>query len=599
MDLLQLELGDCFEHLDEIEAAIAHSDANRGLGLYLRYYPLVVARAQLEWSLAALLLRTGRVDSGIGAWPEDLLARPSGACLAFVWSQLEARDLPLPGGLARLAPIPSPLKGVLAKAWLHRPGCWALADERLRQRFAFWLAEENAAIGNCLVAAARCRDQTLVSCLVPLWLRRGLREPETADVILQASQLGPLRRAAGASIRISLSRFFDDDQALNKIAEAAFHLENYPLVVAISNLLVGDHTRPEIPQKTLALRLVALAETGRHEDLVAEYRRHWLASGWSHPEPQRLLYLFQQLGERELEVHLLETSEITAQTPRWVQLARKLHRLGRTTEGHLRAWEELYRQEYAQEPVLVGLTTAILRSPQPLRAEWAERLRLRERWQKLATHDSVRHLAGAYLVLLAGVAEERIEAFEAWLADVPLTHGHVKKAARAYIAALRQTRQWSRLGELEEQRSAPLLHACPFEEREFARMMTHLAHAPESPAHVRGWCEGWERLLSLPLQSHEVVEVLDHFCTLRRVLEQHGCLAGERELYEDITLQILRRGKAEAEARLAAQDPAAWPANARARLDRAGPEATFRLLQELLFNRPGSAGSPQEKDADE
>ncbi len=599
MDLLQIELDDCFEHLDKIEAAIACSDASHGLGLYLRHYPRVVTRAQLEWSLAALLLRTGRVDSGIEAWPADLLARPSGASLAFLWSQLEASDLPLPGGLARLAPIPGPLKPVLAKAWLHRPDCRALADKRLRQRFAFWLAEEDTAIGTCLLAAARCGDQTLVSCLVPLWLRRGLRGPETTDVILHASQLGPLRRAASASIHVSLSRFFDDDRALTKLTEAAFHLENYPLVVAISNLLVRGHTRPEIRQKTLAMRLTALAETDRHEDLVAEYRRHWLAAGWSHPEPQRLLYLFQQLGERELEVHLLETTEITPQTPRWVQLARELHRLGRATEGHLRAWEELYRQEYAQEPVLVGLTTAVLRSPQPLREEWAEHLRLRERWQKLATHESVRHLAGAYLVLLAGVAEERIEAFENWLAGAPLTHGHVRKAVRAYIAALRQTRQWVRLDGLEEQRAAPLLQACPFEEREFARVMTHLARAPESPTDVRGWCEGWERLLSLPLQSHEVVEVLDHFCTLRRGFEAHDSLAGERELYEDVTLQILRRGKAEAEALLTAQDPATWPANVRARLDRAGPEATFRLLQELLPSQPGSVGSPQEKDADE
>ncbi len=557
-------------------------NAAQAMATYLEAYESLSRRADLEWELASLLIRTGVAVAELPAWPPDLLERPSGGTLAFVVSQLSGTDLVLPGGLARLRPIRKAHKEILALAWLVRPECICLRDVAFRQHLASWLSEAPVAIGNCLLAAALAGDRELVERLGPVWLRKGLFHFEAPTQILRAGNVPDLQAFAREALHTAVGLFFEDKPSLLLLLDAAFHLGDFATVVALGEALLGRWDLEEgSRQKVIARQLASLAELDRHEEAVEGYRARWLLTSWSFPHPEHLLYVFQQRGETELERHLLESVRMTEETPRWVRLCRDQARNGTPQRADMEAWGALYAETPRDERVLVGVTSAVLRCPLLLKEEWTERLGLRERWRSLAALEGYRLMAGAFLVLLQATDPERIEEFETRLQGVPLSLEPVRRAARAYVEALRRGRRWDRLRALSA--SSPDLFdlACPFKEREMVRVMAALGDLPRSETGLRSWCAGWERLLSLPLSSAEILEVLDEFLTLRREAEQRFPAAATDERLGDVALQVLRRAKAEAEenAVRTAGDQEAL-AEARRRIRQGGLEAMVRILQE-------------------
>lgn len=575
-----LDPSTCLSDLREIREDLAAGRAAEALTGYAEKSSGLAARSFLEWQLVEAVLRTRLAVEPV-VWPDDVLDRPSGAALAFVVAQLSGQDLALPRGLARLAPIPRARKLALAAAWLWRPGCFGLQDAKLRRRFAEWLADAPEAIGPCLLAAAHVGDGELIGRLGPLWLARGIFHAGAPGQIEQASSLRDLQDLAGKALGAALGTCLADTPGLLHLLGAAFSLRRFPTVLALGEMLLR---RPEVGpnprQRVLALLLGALAELDRFEEVAAAYRERWMPLGLPFPEPEWLLYSLQRQGETALERHLLESVN-GAETSAWVRLRRDLLRKGAPERSDLEAWEALYRARGKDERVLVGASEAVLRSAPLLREEWGERLGLLPRWQALAGLDRYRLLAGSYLVLLQPTDPERIEAFERWLEGAPLVQEPVRRAARAYVAALRRTRRWNRLRDLS--RSWPDLFdlACPFGERELARLLGRLLDLPGDEPGFRLWCAGWERLLSLPLSGREVAEVLGHFILLRRELERADPESAEDDLLADIELQVLRRAKAEAELRLARTSDLQTRDSLRSRLRAARLEATLRILEDL------------------
>jgi len=566
----------------EVRQHVQAGDAAHALTTYLDAYHSLSGRGGLEWELAALLIHTGSAVAEPPAWTPDLLVRPSGAALAFVVSQLSGTDLDLPGGLARLWPIRRAHKEILALAWLVRPECVCLGDSAFRQRFASWLSEEPTVIGHCLLAAAQAGDQELVERLGPLWLRKGLFHFGAPAQILRAGRAPALQAFAREALRTAVGLFFQDRPSLLQLLHAAFPLGEFTSVVAFGEALLGREDLDDSERRKVSvLQLGSLAELDRHEEVVERYRAQWLPASQPFPHPEWLLYVFQQRGEADLEKHLLDSARMSEETPRWVLLCRDLARNGTPQRADMEAWGELYDESPRDERVLVGATSAVLRCPLLLKEEWVERLGLRERWWRLAEVDRYRHLAGAFLVLLQGTDPERIEEFEGRLQGVPLSLEPVRRAARAYVEALRRGRQWDRLRTLSA--TAPDLFdlACPFKEREMARVMAALGDLPRSELGLSSWCAGWERLLSLPLSSAEILEVLNEFLTLRREVEQKLPAAATDERLGDVALQVLRRAKAQAEenAVRTAGDPKALT-ETRRRIRQGGLEAMVRIIQE-------------------
>src|SRR6185369_7414876 len=287
----------------------------------------------------------------------------------------------------------------------------------------------------------------------------------------------------------------------------------------------------------------------------------------------------QQRGEADLERHLFETAGVSAATDRWLLLSRELVRKRVPDRADLSAWMALYEERRKDERVLVGLSNALQRSAPLLREEQVERLDLLGRWRTLQSHDAYRGLSGAFLVLLQSSDEDRIRAFQELLAEESLASAHVRRAARAYVASLRRTRQWRPLLDLDRRRPDLLDLACPFKERELARLLGRLSELPADEAGLRGWCSGWERLLGLPLASRELLEVLEHFLLLRRELGAWSPGVLEDELLGDVELQLLRRAKAQAERLLDRRADTTGTVGPRLRTARL--EAAFAILRDL------------------
>ena len=395
--------------------------------------------------------------------------------------------------------------------------------------------------------------------------------------------MGELKAVTAEALGMAVGRFLENTPALLHLLGAAFSLRRFSTIVALSEVLLRrPETASEQKERVLTLLLGALAELDRFDEVATVYRERWMPLALPFPQPEWLLYAFQRHGETSLERHLLESVDDGAEISAWIRLRRDLLRKGAPDGSDLEGWEALYGERGKDERVLVGISEAVLRSAPLLREEWRERLGLLARWRALADIDRYRLLAGSYLVLLQPTDAERIEAFERFLDGAPLGQQPVRRAARAYVAALRRIRRWDRLRDLT--RSCPDLFnlACPFKERELARLLGRLIDLPVDEPGFRLWCSGWERLLSLPLSGREVSEVLGHFILLRRELERREPEMAEDDLLADIQLQVLRRAKAEAERRLAWSGDLQARETLRSRLRTARLEATLRILEEDL-----------------
>ena len=575
-----------------VENAIWTTDPDAALAVYLDPAAASVRKPAVEWALVSLLgqWQLASPPEGLDAWPADRLASPSGAALLFAVTQSVPEDvgsaIPAPGVLGMPA-IGGRHKEWLARAWLLRPDRPTLTTEQRRQ-LSRWLARHPPATGRCLLVAAALEDQTLVDELGPRWLRCGVYHPGAPAEVARVSAVRGLASYAKRALPLVTAACFGDGDALAHLLEPALELGDAESAAVLGEAVFVRGRDPHQRRLGLAVRLAALGLGLHGARLVDEYRRHWQPTGWSYPWPERLLYLFQELGADDEKRHLLAHMEVTGSTPRWVSLVRETTRASTPTRSQMREWEELHVNHPRDERVLVGATRAVLRCQRPELRRWSERLGLRERWSRLAELERYRDLAAAFLVLLHTEEEDRIVEFERRLADTSLDLPVVRWAARSYLAALRRTRQWRRLQEVESRRPEMVQRACPYRERELIRCLARLSRLPGESRERRYWCEVWESLLGLDLEPAEVVEVLDLFVTLSRELEMRGD-GGEQEesLLTDVTLQIVRRGRAEAEALLTHRG--GRPDDRREveeRLRRAGPDATLRLLQELLSTGP-------------
>lgn len=615
-----MESGDLAGQLDghrAVVAALAQGEVARALAEYLEPANAPVRKPNLEWMLASVVIergigRTEEVDEaddsatvdGSGtpaavlagaAWPAERLAHPSGAGLRFVVEQtadgVEAGAAVLPPGLAALPTLPGWARRLVAEAWLRRPRCPALDNPDGRRHFAHWLAAHPAAAGTTLVAAAaRDDDPALVSELAGFWLKRGLHHPAAPAQVALASTVPALAGVARRALPVCLGRWLDDDGRVIELLDVALRLEEAETVVAMSARLLRRPLEYEHRRRTLALRIAALADSRRRAEAAAEYRRLWMPAGWVYPWPERLLYVFQQEGEDDLARHLVACGAAVGDRPSWVRLTAELLAAGEVGEAHLEAWEEAYLSAPDDERVLVGATRAVLRAPLPLKRDWSQRLGLAARWERLAGFDGYREVAGAFLVLLRSDDDDRIAEFDRRLAGVPLASPPARAAARAWIQALRRNKRWHRLRGIEAADDGRVARACSFSEWELVRVLSRLETLPPPDRRAeRAWCEGWERAIGQPLAPDEAAEVLDHFVNLRRAVEAGGGLRHEHGLFADVTLQLLRRGKAAAESLLArAALPETDRGALRRRLAVAGPEATLRVLQELLVGSPAN-----------
>ena len=576
---------------DRVEDALQNEVPETALALYLQTGASSIRKPGLEWSLVELLDQ-GEDDLSavdLEAWPEDRLASASGAALCFTVMQrsLGEQSSALPQGLSRRPPLAGRRKELIVRAWLRCPSATALAEPGLRRRFARWLARHPPTIGSCLLAAAAAGDRLLVAELVPRWLSCGLLHPDAPAEVARASELTWLADSARQALRLVIAHFFNDNEALIRLLEPALILRDTESAAMLGGVLWARLSEPEQRREALAVRLAALGLAERGIDLVDEYRRRWRPTGWAYPWPERLLYLFQELGAEDLERHLLDTMEVNEKTPSWVLLMRETLESPSIRREHLEAWENLYVQHAKDERVLVGATSAVLRCPRLLRREWIERLGLRSRWQQLADLERYRWLGGAFLVLLQTEEEDRIIEYEDRLLEAPLDLPPVRRAARAYLSALRRSRQWQRLSEISAESPEMLRRACPFVERELLENLARLSKLPGNRWEEHRWCERWERLIALPLQPLEVLEVLDHFVNLRRELDQRGLPRHASSLFADVRLQLLRRSRAGAEALLRLHPGRGGEhRELRQRLARAGPEATSAILQELVNTVP-------------
>jgi len=471
----QTNLTSSFNFFTKIQQAIKANDANQGLVLYLESYNQIVAKAPLEWKLAALFQHLNHVETYPSNWTNDLLYRPSGAVLAFVVSQIAAKDIPLPSGLAQLYPVPPGIKPLLAAAWQRHPTCHCLNDSAFRARFIEWLAQDNAAIGFCLLAlAARGGDKQLLRDLSEQWLQRGLQHPETPNQIAQAIQFETLRQTVSQATRQSLALFFQNDKALLTLMQCAYQLDKFDnqahnIVIAYSELLIPRQLEPQDRRTVLALRLAAFAQAQQDQQIVEEYRQSWMPTGWAYPYPDKILYSLHRTGETSLERHLLETADLNSHDmPHWVLLWRDRVLENRSPEQIFDDWNKFYfqKQQLNDEAVLVGFTRAFLALPlQSL--ELGEQLRAM--WEYLASLDNYdTNIANAFLVLLQRMDDDKIIQFEKRLYDAPLDHSFVREAALLYVLALRRRKHWDKVVSYLARPDAILLRAIsPFEEYHF------------------------------------------------------------------------------------------------------------------------------------
>jgi hypothetical protein len=573
------QLKTCLKIFIKIQEAIAKHDANQALALYLEAHDHLVAKAPLEWKLAALCQQLGSVNTCPSNWPDDLLERPSGATMAFVVSQLAAKDIPLPSALARLDPVPMGIKPLLAAAWLRQPMCHCLNDRAFRGRFIAWLTRDNAAIGLCLLAmAARGEDEQQLHELSEQWLQRGLVHPETPIQIAQASQFEILRKTVLQAIRQSLALFFQDNKALLTLLQCAFQLgkvdnQAYNITIAYSELLLPRPLKAQDKRTVLALRLAALAQlkndktdeqkTQLEQQVVDEYQESWMPTGWAHPYPEYLLYTLHHTGETKLEQHLLETAEFRHNMPQWVRLWRDRVLGNRSPERLFDDWDKLYfqTQQLNDEAILVGFTRALLALPLHSQ-EWRERVRTI--WEYLANLEGYNtNMAKAFLVLLQHTDEDQIQEFEKQLYQAPLSHRFVREAALVYVSALRRRKHWKKVvSYLERPDTVWLRKNSPFEEYHFIQIMSQLEKTlPKTADELLSWLQLWERLISLPLSNEMILESLIHFDNLRKELKNNKEVSDFifiDKMDADVYLQILRRAKATAEYLLQEQNDQ-WP----------------------------------------
>lgn len=520
------------------------------LELYLQTYPEQTARARTEWRLAEEIGKepSELVDVNLAEWPASLLQRTSGAALCFLMNNINRNPTKnLPPGLAEFPALSGDRKVLLARAWNLFPE--GVFEREERKKLSNWLSSEPRSVGFCLMAAAGLGDAQIVEELQSVFLRRCLSTPDMPALLRQMAGYNLLRELTRKVLKAELFLALRSPDQAFQLLQIAFEIEDFEILVACGEgLLSGSLSTKSIAQSR-SMRLTALAETGRAREAINEYRNNWLEATEPFPYPDSLLRIFQRFGEKELQTHLLsnlptDRKEFSC----WVALSRETEIAAKPVIQLVEEWTASIERDPRDPNAFIGLTEAILGMPFIIAPGLMDRIK--ERWQRLSTHEEVEHQGWAvqavtYSMLLKESAPDRIAYFERELVrfspDDPMVH----RASFEYLRCLRQLKQWAKIRAFLTSPHGQILHRqCDFSEFEFIRMMSDLDDVPRDETQCLEWCEKWERLLRLPLDTRQIEELTGHFAKLTDKTPAH---LSQSHLFHDLELQVLRRAKAEAE----------------------------------------------------
>lgn len=525
----------------------------KALTHYVEHYEQLTGRIAIEWELAGAIAVEDTAIRMSEALPAALLARPSGAALAFVAAQRTHRTFPPPHPLLQGPPIPAAMRAPLARAWASWPRCDALKDNRNRETFARRLTADPGAMEHVLLALVEREDMNLAVAIAADWLRHAgavlEASVETLRVLARCEKLVAIAREA---VHMRIARYRDKGSRLVEHAEILSSIDDHPGVIAVSELAQGNLLSSSERQRMLALRLIALDECGKSQRVVDEYRDEWMPNCASFPQPERLLYTLHIAGADDAVEHLLRTGTDTG--ARWVSLWKTRVETRRVTTEDLAEWAEISKANPSSEPILSGLTEAVLAATDSTLAHGAAIVAaVKDRWTAFASDSTHGPLARAYLVLMQRADADIVHTFERLLAGEPPAMHAARRAAAAYARALSRLREWSRLRAFVQ--SVPgsgFRSVFGPHELEFHTRMARLEIVPsDDDGSADDWLNAWERVLALPLDTRHISDVLRHFIDRTAVLRRSGSAVLSAERFEDVHLQILRRGRAEAERLLA------------------------------------------------
>lgn len=525
----------------------------KALTHFVEHYEQLTGRATLEWELAGAIAVDDAAIRMPEAFPATLLARPSGAALAFVAAQRTHRASSPPHSLLQGPPIPAAMRAPLARAWASWPRCDALNDPRDRETFARRLATDPRAMEHVLLALVECGDMNLAPTVGRDWLRHAgavmEASTETLRLLVRHEELVAIGQDA---VRMRLARYRGEGRQLLEHAKILFSTDDHRGVIAVSEFAQENRLSSSERHRMLALRLIALDECGESQRVVDEYRDEWMPNGASFPQPERLLYTLHIAGADDSVEHLLRTG--TDAGARWVSLWRKRVETQRVTTEDLAEWAEISKANPNAEPILSGLTEAVLAATDSTLAHGALVVAaVKDRWTALASDPTHGPLARAYLVLMERADADIVRTFERHLAGEPPETHAVRRAAAAYVRALSRMREWSRLRAfIQSVPGSSFRGVFGPHEIELHTRMARLEIVPSDDDGSAGdWLTAWERLLALPLDTRHISDVLRHFIDRTAVLRRSGSALLSDEHFEDVHLQVLRRGRAEAERLLA------------------------------------------------
>jgi hypothetical protein len=546
----------CLDSTLHLLSIIAENKIYSAFDYYFENYEKVISKAKIEWELIKKIFQLKKFKEIPLNLIEDIKQRTSGVALLFICSQLAKIDIEFFPELNRLMRVPSKLKRHLAYTWIFYPQCKCLDNHEFRRTFALWLAQYDRAVGACLLAESKRNDlmPELIDELSYRWIQKGLSDRNTPKYLSEAVKIPVLKNAGLQAVKKCIGFFFGNKEALQILIRCAFDLEDYETAVTYSEIILTPGIDEDVRKSILSLRLAALAELDKEIEVIEEYKNLWMPLNCDFPFPDRLLFIFQKNGRNDLENHLLKNCVIDDSSPSWVKFTWE-YIFGRNREELLNKWSGLYDKESNDERILFGFTNLLISIPDVFRTQWIEIIK--ERWKFLYEYEDsgskeirrpYEELAGAFLVLMNKNKVELIEDFRKYLSEKMLNHPIAKRAAQAYIRALAERKRWKELRDYLDKQDIRFIRAVsPFEEYEFIKAMANLEELPNNGNHLVLWCQYWERLISLPIDTEMIKQAVEHFVNLREKLitENHAVI--NNYLFEDISLQILRRAKAEGE----------------------------------------------------
>jgi hypothetical protein len=528
-------------------------------------------------------------------WPAALLARPSGALLAWAAHQRARLAGPPPGCLAQRPALRAEQARLFVRAWRLWPDNPALADPELLAALAGWLAAD------CwpqweLVPLLAERAPDLAAGCAQGWL--GAPAEQAALPAVSALLDDPRSRATGETLlRRLLIGAGGQPALLRPLAELAFRRGCYQEVLgAVSLLAPQDGRAPD--REALAWQIAALAATGQRERAARAYAEDWLKQPGAPPFPFPRLLL--PALPPETKGRLLQTADLERLEPR-AQLEARMAR--GEAEATLPGWAALIRQALAPEQnserwpaliaaspaaleLLVWLTEACLQvPPDELHHHMAQQL-----WHGLLQHAGagpgpLRLQAGAALVLLAHTDQQALRLYEQHLQQAPLAQLWVQRAARRYLTALARLQLWEQaaqfVGRPDFTRMRDLLGPAELRYWQLLRGIEQALDARQPGLECAGM---WVQALCLPLPDQQVQLLVAHFA--QRC--QHDAALGSPALRE-LAPHMLRRGRALGERLLTGLASAEERQQAQKQLAEASLDDLDRLLSVLGGDFGGGA----------